>query len=272
MAEESLLQKARVLIESRIRESRRKFEILYGATKDLQKKSALQKMMDEIDRDLKKLEVGLCTLKDLEKYEISESELREYVTHGDTKKDSPYKILRNIVVEKLNDYSTNREINAIWSYLNYFGKEYLGLLSEQNLRLDYGHAYQRDQFFTHYHNLVRFIQDYGTILQQLESANVSNNREYHDRLIKAQSKEYRDVIIKTGQFLVTLQRFVTDIFESEKTGEKVLLEPDKIVEIKGEQSCIDGLSAHTALQDMGQFVVEFIDFIKIPDIKKIKEE
>jgi hypothetical protein len=272
MAYESLITETTDFIQAKLIHSKKKFEILYSSSRELQKKSEILKTIDEIDRDLKKLRAGVLQDEDLKKYEISPQDLQNYLDNIDKPKTSAYRILRNIITEKLNNNSTNKEINSIWTYLNYFGKEYLGLLSEQNLRLDYGHAFQRDKFFTHYTQTVRVLEEYGKTLDQIEAANASKNRDYKDRLIKVQGKEYRDVILKTGQFLHYIQAFIEDILESEKTSERVLLEPDKIVEIKGENSCIEGLPAKKALMDLYDFIKEFIDFIKIPDLKKIDEE
>jgi hypothetical protein len=272
MAYESLITETTDFIQARLIHSKKKFEILYSSTRDLQRKSELLKTIDEIDRDLKKLHAGVLQDNDLKKYEIAPQDLQNYLDNVNKPKKSAYRILRNIIVEKLNTNSSNIEINSIWTYLNYFGKEYLGLLSEQNLRLDYGHAYQRDKFYTYYTQTVRVLEEYGKTLDQIEAANSSNNRDYKDRLIKVQGKEYRDVIMKTGQFLHAIRAFIEDILESEKTGEKNLLEPDKIVEIKGENSSIEGLPAKKALMDLYDFIKEFIDYLKIPDLKKIEEE
>lgn len=199
-------------------------------------------------------------------------DMQNYLSNTQKSGGREYKILRNINVEKLNKFSNNNEINAIWTYLNFFEREYLGLLSEQNLRLDYGHSYQRDKFFILFNQTIRTIEDYGRTLEQIQTASSIKNNEYKDELIKVQSKEYRNVIIKSGKFLNAVQDFIDEILKTEKGGQKVLLEPDKIVEIKGEESNIAGLTARKALMDLYQFILEFIDFLKIPDLKKISEE
>jgi hypothetical protein len=184
--------------------------------------------------------------------------------------DKDYKILRHIPVFPLNEYSKNQEINTIWSYLNFFGKEYLGFLNNQNLKLDYSHSYQRDKFYGEYNDLIKVFKEYGNILRQIETVPHSN-KVYRERLISLETKEYRDLIIKTGRFLYSLLSFVESILNSEKQGETVLLEPDKVVKIEGEISNIEGLTAKEALLDLYQFTKEFLDFIKMPKFSKIEE-
>ena len=66
--------------------------------------------------------------------------------------------------------------------------------------------------------------------------------------------------------------FIESILDAEKLGERVLLEPDKPIVISGMQASIDGMAAKEGLLDLYRFVEEFVDFLKIPEIKKIEEE
>lgn len=267
-----LILESKDFIEAKILNVKKKFEIIYSTTKDQTKKDGIYKNLVDIEKDLRRLRENQFTEKDLPRYEIALENLLEYINSIKQEPLQESKILRNILVEKLNVFSNNQEINAIWSYLNYFGSEYLGLLSEQNLRLDYGHAYQRDRFFTTFNQTIRMVQEYGKVLEQLESSKSSSSTDYKERLIKVQSKEYRDVILKTGRFLYSIKNFIDDILESEKQGQKSLLEPDKRIEILGTPSSISGITVRQALMDLLQFVNEFISFLKIPDLKKIGDE
>lgn len=272
MADNSLIEAAAEFIEAKILKIKRKFEVIYSSSRELEKKEEALKTIEGIDRDLNKLRAGYLTLPDLEKYELSEQELKLYIDNLHKPKEGEFRILRNVIYERLNMFCMNEEINWAWTYLNFFGKEYLGLLSEQNLKLDYGHAFQRDKFFTLFNQTIRVLEEYGNILTQIEAAESNNNKVFRERLEKVETKEYRNVIVKTGKFLHTIQRFIEDIYESEKKGEKSLLEPDKLVEIDGEHSSLDGLTARKALMDLNQFVTEFIDFMKIPNLEHISED
>lgn len=272
MADNSLIEAAAEFIEAKILKIKRKFEVIYSSSRELEKKEEALKTIEGIDRDLNKLRAGYLTLPDLEKYELSEQELKLYIDNLHKPKEGEFRILRNVIYERLNMFCMNEEINWAWTYLNCFGKEYLGLLSEQNLKLDYGHAFQRDKFFTLFNQTIRVLEEYGNILTQIEAAESNNNKVFRERLEKVETKEYRNVIVKTGKFLHTIQRFIEDIYESEKKGEKSLLEPDKLVEIDGEHSSLDGLTARKALMDLNQFVTEFIDFMKIPNLEHISED
>jgi len=272
MLEADLINKSKSFIEQKLFQTQRKLEVIYSTTKDEIKRSEIKRMVNEIERDRKKLESGEFTRKELAKYDIRIEELEKHVDRGGEVDVSQYKILRNIFIEKLNGLSNNAEINSIWTYMNFFGREYLGLLSEQNLRLDYGHAYQRDKFFTVFTQNMRLLEEYGRILEQIEVASSINNIEQKGRLLKMQNKQYRDIIMKVGNFLYSIYNFIEDILKCEKEGEEILLEPDKVVEIKGTNSMLDGMTAREALMDLYEFAKEFISFIKVPDLKKIEEE
>jgi hypothetical protein len=272
MGENPLISSSKLYIEQRLLQTKRKFELVYSSAKDTAKQQSLKNTIKDIDRDLKKLHAGLFDTGDLKRYKIELEELSSNKDSNLEKKSiSEYKILRNIRIDKLNRYSNNTEVNSIWSYILFFGKEYLGLLSEQNLKLDYGHSFTRDKFFTTYNELIRAFERYGELLEQIDKATTNGNKDYRERLLTLQGKSYRDLIIKSGNFLRSLEKFIEEIFDSEQQNIRVLVEPEKIVSISGEVSNIDGITAKDALLDLYRFVQEFIDFIKIPEIKKIEE-
>ncbi len=271
MNRNALLDKAKNYIADRLIQTQRKFEVIYSTTADQKKKESILKSVNEIERDMKKLLNGRFAEDEMAKYHITFDELANYLENSQFQDVTKYKILRNIPIVRLNQFSKSRDINIIWSLLNYFGTEYMGLLSEQNLRLDYGHAFQRDSFFTNFNQIIRALSDYGKVLEQIEAAEANNIKDYKESLLKVQSKEYRDIIIKTGNFLFALQDFIEDIWRCESEGEKVFMEPEKIVEIKGVNSMLEGLMAKDALNDLLEFTHEFISYIKFPDLRKIEE-
>lgn len=266
-----LIQTTKDYIEERIEQTRKKLLLVYKTTKDDTKKFELETTFRQIDKDLQKLDLGQFDEKDLVRYGISSQDLEMAFEEKLHERHTVYKILNNIRIQAVTSNTRNEEINAIWSYLLFFGDEYLGLLSEQNLKLDYGHAYQRDQFYTLYNDTVKLVKEYGEISDQIAHAELSGNKEYRTRLIHLQNKQYRDVILRVGKFLRSLQAFIQSIFTSEEAGNKALLEPEAIVQIEGTDSSLNGVTARRALQDMARYVEEFLDYIKIPDISKIEE-
>ncbi|URA10288.1 hypothetical protein [Thermospira aquatica] len=266
-----LIRGTKEYISDRIEQTRKKLLLVYKTTKDENKKFELESTFRQIDKDLQKLELNQFDEKNLIRYGISTQDLEIAMEELMHQKNNPYRILHNIRIEPLTPNTRNEEINAIWSYLQFFGKEYLGLLSEQNLKLDYGHAYQRDQFYTLYNDTLKLVTEYGNINDQIAHAELTNNKEYRSRLIQLQNKQYRDIILRVGKFLKSLQSFIQSIFESEQEGVKALLEPEAIVQIEGSDSSLNGTTTRRALQDLARFVEEFLDYIKIPDISKIEE-
>lgn len=265
MDDNFLILKHKKYIEERLNENKRKFELLYNSTNDEFKKSGIKRVIVEITSDIKKLNEGNIDFSELKKYNIRKEDLLKLGDNDSMEEVSDYRILRNVPIFPLNEFSNNQEINSIWSYLSFFGREYLGFLSSQNLKLDYSHAYIRDKFFGDYHSLLKDFENYGKILEQIALSNEDHsNKNYIERLTNLETKEYRELIIKTGKFLNELMSFIEGILKAEKDGETVLLEPDKIVKIEGEFSNIDGMRAEEALLDLYEFVKEFVDFIKIP--------
>lgn len=266
-----LIKSAKDYIATRIEQVQKKLLLVYKTTKDDAKKKELETTFKQIDRDLRKLDLGQFEEKDLVRYGISTQDLEVAIQEHLHNRRVSYRILNNIQLEPVTANTRNEEVNAIWSYLKFFGDEYLGLLCEQNLKLDYGLAYQRDQFYTLYNDVVKVVSEYGEISDQIAQAESSHNKEYRSRLVQLQNKQYRDIILKVGKFLRSLQTFVQSVFSSEEEGIRSLLEPEAIVYIEGTDSSLNGVTAKKALEDLAVYVDEFFDYIKIPDISRIEE-
>ncbi len=260
-------------IRERMSKTQHKFEVLYSSVQDTMKLNQISNNLKQIKSDFQRLELGHFTITDLYRYNISPEDLTKHRPDQIAREElTENKILRNISLLKLNQFCDNSEINAIWSYLNFFESEYLGLLSEQNLKLDYGHSYQRDKFYTAFHETLRVLTLYGESLVQIEEASIRGNKIYKGRLLSLQSKQYRDLIVKVGQFIHSIKNFIEDIQEAQASDEKVLLDPNKIINIEGGGSNLEGITAEAALNDLLEFITEFIEFLKIPEIKRIEEE
>lgn len=268
-----LIQATASYIREKMLQTEHKFEILYSSARDNMKRDQIVRTLKGIKQDLNRLESGNFNSTDLFRYNITEEDLKNHRPDEIARQESQTdKILRNIPIVNLNKFCNNNEINRIWSYLKFFESEYLSLLSEQNLKLDYGHSYQRDKFYTSFHETLRTITRYGELLEQIEEASIRGNKVYKERLIAIQSKHYRDLILKVGKFIHSIRSFIEDIKEGEASDERVLMEPDKIISIEGGNSNIDGITSEAALNDLHEFITEFISFLKIPEIKRIEEE
>jgi hypothetical protein len=71
------------------------------------------------------------------------------------------------------------------------------------------------------------MERYGELIEQIEAATSSGNKDYRERMVTIQSKQYRDIIIRTGKFLNSVESFVEDVFNAEKNGEHVSSNPSE---------------------------------------------
>lgn len=98
MDDNFLILKHKKYIEERLKENKRKFELLFNSTKDEFKKSGIKRIIIEITSDIKKLNEGNIDFSELRKYNIRKEDLLKLGDNNSMEEVSHYRILRNVPI------------------------------------------------------------------------------------------------------------------------------------------------------------------------------
>ncbi len=253
--------------------SREQIEQLIKNLQGVLKTSVDQAQRVRVYKDIQKWKTELERVIEEEEYEEEEDEEETYYTIDDDVQHSgdprsSYPILKNIPLSKLSTTST-REINEIYTFLTYIEEEYLGLLSEYHLKIDFSHSLTRDSFYTDIHDSHSALKLYAEAFRKANDDNLAKN--YQEKLKLSAQAEYRNLITKLGDFFRNLYKFVEVMVTDFENGGHLVTNPDTKLTFDsslGGSRVLEGCTVIEGLKDLYRFLNELLDYLNFPEIKK----
>ncbi len=248
--------------ERKLNDLKHKFELILNSSRDPAQRKRVMEQLKQVTMDLKKLKSGLFTDKDLARYNISWDSIRAKTQPEDEQFE--FLILKNIPVKSPKNTVYDPELNELFSYLKYFEKEYLPVLSEHRIKLDYSHTSKIDEFYSLYNDLDRFLTKY---IRLVEDVQTTDNDRLREELQRIQRKEYRGLLVKTATFFKRLNAFLEEILKAHSEGKAVVLNPDDVIEFEeGTGGLLEGFKIIDALRDLRQFTLEMLHYLNLPNV------
>ncbi len=239
----------------------RKYNLIYRMTSDSKQKNRVAKEINAFKDDLANIDTG----------QFSDEDIRKYLTEDDLTihqevENKIYEMLEDIAIISPSPRCKNIEIIHIHSYLAYFEREYLGVLSEYQLKLVFEYSQKRDILFNQFAQLVKILGEYVDIVDELDKEGLINS--YSEKLRGIKQKTFMTVLIRCGEIMSGIDAFVQDLLSDYKSGGNLILNGDKVIEfddIHGDKK-INGLTIVQALGEVDQFLREFLDYLNLPEI------
>ncbi len=157
------------------------------------------------------------------------------------------------------------EVNLVINSLEEFEREYLGVLNEFNLKLDYKLAKERDKFYNELENCLRIVRDLMHTLDELLKKGASHS--YKEKLKTMKERQERALIITTVKFYMTLSEFLSLLINDTRSGGGLVLNPHEKVKF----STLEGkkkLSNRTlidALEHIKEYCDKIVNAINLPE-------
>jgi hypothetical protein len=174
-------------------------------------------------------------------------------------KDSPASRVR------AEDYQ-DREVYQLALYLAYFEGEFLALLSETRLKLDFKHSLERDSFYHRFENLRRLLEDQREDARRMEDY---LGQKHEEEMRMRNFKKSRNLIMESDKFFRNLQRFSGGLAEDVAASGSICLNPRDLLRFDrlGGRRLLDGLSVEKALASLAEFSTEVSRFLNVPQIE-----
>ena len=163
------------------------------------------------------------------------------------------------------DYQ-DREVYQLALYLAFFEGEFLALLSETRLKLDFKHSLERDSFYHRFENLRRLLGD----LREDTSRMGDYLGQKHEEEMRMRSfKKSRNLIMESDKFFRNLQSFSGGLSEDIGASGSVCLNPRDLLRFErmGGRRHLEGLSVEKALAGLAEFSSEVTRFLNVPQIE-----
>jgi hypothetical protein len=160
----------------------------------------------------------------------------------------------------------DRELYYLFLYLNFFEEDFLTILSETKLKLDFKHSLERDSFYHRFENLRRLFDN---LHEDSSTVDLYSGQQHEEDMRKRSFKKKRNVIVEADKFMRSVSRFsgvlVTDI---EAGGLICLNAEDKLHfdRLEGKRF-FEGKEVREALKELKRFAREVIEFLNVPQIE-----
>ena len=242
----------------------RQFEAVFKSTRDPQQR-------ERVTRELRQLKVYKDRLESF--HEFDPRELEE--PDGPDELDAfPYlKLAVGASAEKdspasgvnAEDYQ-DREIYQLALYLALFEGEFLALLSETRLKLDFRHSLERDSFYHRFESLRRLLGDIREYTSRLGDQTVQKHEE---EMRMRGIRMNRNAILEAGKFFRNLIGFAGGLADDMAGSRSVCLNPDDLLRFDklGGRRLLEGLSVQKAIGTLLEFSREVVEFLNVPQIE-----
>jgi hypothetical protein len=172
------------------------------------------------------------------------------------------------IVERMEspDLSDN-EINNFVLYIEFFNTEFLAILSERKMKLDFKYSMDREGFHHKFLTLKKHMDDYIQEMQRIKDGNYRGEVELDIK--RRNLKLRRNLFVETYRFYKEILDFTNDLLEDLGSLGLKCLNGDDIItfELIEEKRYFEGYTVHEALQSLDKFSSEVIAFLNIPDFE-----
>jgi len=163
-------------------------------------------------------------------------------------------------------YIADREINYICHILYCFENEFLAVLTERKMKLDFKYSLERDGFYNIYQDLTKRIENFEDQLVIIEKGKYTEGTllEIKNRLLKKR----RVLLIETDRFFRKVKKFSDELLKDiEKNGPECLNKDDIINfdAIEGKRY-LEGYTVTQSLQMLNTYAKEVILYLNLPEI------
>jgi hypothetical protein len=230
------------------------YETVYRTTADAGQR-------DRAGRELKELKSYRSKI--LAVNEIDRGKLVEPSTTADAFADTP--ILSGLVAADTEAWEGDQEVRHIALYLGHFEREFLPLLTETRLKLDFKHSLERDGFYRRFQEVQRRLEDWRDAHRRLDEGGF--NRDLESEVRTRIFKLKRNLAVEASRLFRSAERFADVLVEDARgDGVKCLNGDDTVAfdRIEGDR-LLAGLAITDALQAFAGFAAEVSGYLRMPD-------
>ena len=234
----------------------KQLEGVYNTSSDALQKKRVAKDINVMKKKIKSLE-GKLVLMGIDN-DVEEEE--------DTFIDDDYDILNTINVNRVREDSKDREMDAITSYMVFFENNYLSILSEYYIKLDFNHSGKRDEFYPKFMEIKKIINEYNYELEVLNREEYNNIAFYRDKSLVHKIKHR--YLLALDKYFKELKSFLKILIDDNASGGIIVLNSnDRLILDELEKNRkLDGYTVLDTIIEMYEFSEEVISFLSLPNI------
>ncbi|MBN1524790.1 MAG: hypothetical protein JW904_09920 [Spirochaetales bacterium] len=231
----------------------KQYEVVLKTTKDQTQKNRVGKELKRL-RDYR------------EKFHHVYSVIEDEAEQNDAGEFENFPFLREHVSIDEDRATHDREINAIIAIMDFFGKEFLSILTERKMKLDFKYSLERDGFYHLFQDIQKKMADFE---DEMNTINKGNYKESALTEIKNRRlRKRRILIVETDRFFRKLKKFTHEILEDiEKDGVACLNSNARIhFDMIEGMRFLEGHVVREGVEILLDYCTEAISFLNLPEI------
>jgi hypothetical protein len=234
----------------------KQLEGVYKTSTDLDQRRRVAKQIRNVKRSISNLQ-SILSLQ--HKYGLFQDQ-------QEAEGEDAFKLLNRITVTKFVNDSRDTEMDAIVSYVDFYEKNYLPVLSEYYIKLDYNNSMKRDIFYPRYMELKKILNEYMYEVEVQIGEEYTKIAVYKDKsLVYKLRQQY---LMGLDRYYRDLRSFIDEILDDYSSGGSSVLNPLEFVSMSEFEvdRKLDGYTVINALMEVRTFSDEIIRFLAIPNI------
>jgi hypothetical protein len=234
----------------------KQLEGVLKTSKDPEQRRRVAKEIKEIKRTISNLQSIISVQK---KYGFTDT---AYEEEG----EEIFKTLNRIPVEKFFRDSRDSEMDALISYAEFFEKNYLPVLSEYYVKLDYNHALKRDTFYPRYMELKKILKEYVYEMEVQSREEFNTIAVYKDKSVVYKMRQ--QYFLALDRYFREMKAFLDKIIDDHASGGGIVLSPLDIINMSEFEvdRKLDGYTVINGIMEISKFCDEILRFLAIPNL------
>ena len=150
--------------------------------------------------------------------------------------------------------------------MNVFEKNYLSILSEYYIKLDFNHSGKRDEFYPKFMDIKKIINEYNYELEVLNREEFNSIAFYRDKSLVHKIKHR--YMLALDKYFKELKSFLKTLIDDNAEGSIIILNSNDrlfLDELERNRK-LDGYTVLDTIIEMYDFSEEITTFLSLPDI------
>ncbi|HOG63989.1 MAG TPA: hypothetical protein PLD82_00960 [Spirochaetota bacterium] len=261
------------LVEEKISLLSRQLEMVLRTSGNPDQKKRVSQQLAALKKDRLRLDEGSFGEDDIRRYlgDVSAQQVESDEEEGSEETVGRFPLLSAVMIQPASPECNEQEVNEIASFLRHFEREYLSVLGNYQLKLDFNHAQKRDTFFNLYGAIQHSLKSYLDVVHDISSGRVASG-EHADSLRQMKRKLFMDLIMKTSDFTHGLHDFLSLLISDYQNGGNLVLNPEQVLvfdPLHGHRE-LDGMQIAEGIERIRLFLDEFSEYLNVPGLKKMQ--
>jgi hypothetical protein len=231
----------------------KQYEVVLKTTKDSYQKQRVRKELAKLKDYREKFEHVYSIIDDENEEDvISEFEGYEFLS-------------RHLSID-LDSSVHDREVNGILAILHFFEQEFVTVLTEKKMKLDFKYALERDSFYHLFQELMKRIHDFE------DEIKIINDGKYKDNALtdikNRRLRKRRVLIIETDKLFRRCRHFTGEILKDIDKSGVACRNPEAEVHFEDLEGTrfLEGKTVHEALTVLDEFAGEVLSYFNLTEI------